>query len=82
MLDAIFAVLYMTIPALLLVFLGVSIYRYASACKREKQAPGSVLPREMKNRKNTLIVAATLVGVMLVVVIGFMILLILSIAYM
>ncbi len=82
MLDAIFAVLYMTIPALLLVFLGISLYRYASARKREKRAPGSVSPQVLKNRRNTLIVAATLVGVMLVVFVGFMILLILSIAYM
>lgn len=82
MLTILIMALYFSIPVLLLAFLGISIYRYGTAKKQEAKAPGSVQPRELKNRKNILIVAATLVGIMLAVTIGFVILLALSIAYM
>lgn len=82
MLGTIYDILFFAIPAIILVLLGVSIYRYVSAKNKNKQAPGTFSPTEMKNRKMWLIIASVIVGVLAAVVIGFMALMFMAVAFM
>ena len=75
-------VLFFAIPALLLVLFAVSLYRYVSAKKRNKAAPGTYAPGEVKKRGIMLIVSAVAAGVLAVVVLGFIALLSLAVAFM
>ena len=75
-------ILFFTIPALLLVLFAVSLYRYVAAKKRNRAAPGTYTDGEMKKRKIILIVSAVAAGVLAAVVLGFMALLFLAVAFM
>ncbi len=77
-----FSILFFAIPTALFAFLGVSIYRYASARKKNAREPGTVSPHELRSRKTALIVSAVLAGVLLLIVVGIVVLLYLAIAYM
>ncbi len=48
----IYDILFFAIPAVLLVFWGVSIYRYISAKKKNAQAPGSFPAQELKKEQS------------------------------
>ena len=74
--------LFLAAPIAAIVFLVLSICRYASAKKQERQQPGSVSPEELKRRKVLLILASILSGVFLVIVLGFMALMFLAVAFM
>ena len=52
----IYDILFFAIPAIIIALLGVSIYRYLSAKRKNKLTPGAVSPEEMKKRKIWLIV--------------------------
>ena len=77
-----YSILFLAIPAIVIVLFGVSLYRYISAKKRNKNAPGTFPPEEIKKRKIFLIITSVILGVFVVVVIGFMALLFLAIAFM
>ena len=69
-------------PAIIIALLGVSIYRYLSAKRKNKLTPGAVSTEEMKKRKIWLIVSAIIAGTLAVVVIGFIALLFMVVAFM
>ncbi len=78
----IYDILFFAIPIALLIFLGISIYRYVSARKRNARNPGTFSPSEMKTRKIILIIVSVLAGVFLAIVIGFIALLFMAVAFM
>ncbi len=78
----IYDILFFAIPVVLLTFLGISIYRYVSAKKKNAKDPETFSPSEMKTRKIVLIIASVLAGVFLVIVIGFIALLFMAVAFM
>jgi len=75
-------ILFFSIPAATILFFGISLYRYCSAVLKNKANPGTFAPEEIKKRKNCLIVALVIAGILAIVVIGFIALLSISIAYM
>ncbi len=82
MFEYIIGFLFFAIPLALLVFLGVSIYRYAFAKKANKKAPETFSQREIKSRKAVLITASVITGTFLAVVVGFAALMLLAVAFM
>ena len=75
-------ILFFAIPTAMILFLGISIYRYCSAVSQNKANPGTFAPVEIKNRKTCLIVASVIAGVFTMVVLGFAALLFMAVAYM
>ena len=75
-------ILFFGIPVILLVLFGVSVYRYDSAKKRNQAVPGTFSEEEIKKRKTMLIVLSVIAGVLAAVVIGFVVLLYMAIAFM
>lgn len=75
-------IFFFAIPMLIIAFFGVSIYRYLSARRKNRIAPGAVLPEEMKKRKIQLIASAIIAGALVIVVIGFIALLFMAVAFM
>lgn len=74
--------LYFFIPAGTISWFVVSLCLYLSARNRNKRQPGSVSPRIMRTRKIMLIVSAVIAGVLTVVVIAFIVLLFMAVAFM
>ncbi len=74
--------LFFAIPAILILCLGISIYRYVSAKKQNEQAPGTVADDEIKRRKTVLILLSVVTGVLVIVVGGFLALLYMAVAFM
>ncbi len=74
--------LFFAIPIAAILFFGISLYRYCSAKFMNKKIPGTFPPAEIKNRKILLIVSSVIMGVLLLIVIGFIALLFMAIAYM
>ena len=70
------------IPLGLVVFFGNCLYRYVSAKRKNREAPGSFPEEEMKKRKTMMIVSAVAAGVVVAVVAGFLAMLVMAIAYM
>lgn len=70
------------VPAVLLIFLGVSIFRYVTAKRKNAKAPDTYSSREMKARETLLIVSAVLTGFFLAILIGLIMLLTMAIAHM
>lgn len=75
-------ILFFGIPAILLLLFGISVYRYVSAKKANREQPGTYSPEEMKKRKLLLIVSSAVAGVLVAVVIGFVALLFMAVAFM
>ncbi len=75
-------ILFFAIPAALLAFWGISIYRYITAKKKNAQAPGSFSAQELKKRKTILVITSVIAGVFLAVVLGFIALLFMAVAFM
>lgn len=74
--------LFFGIPAILIALFGVSVYRYVSAVKQNKEVPGTFSPEEIKKRRTLLIVSSVAAGVLAAVVIGFVWLLFMAVAFM
>ncbi len=72
----IYDILFFAIPIVMLTFLGISISRYLSAKKNNAQAS------ETKKRKAVLIIAGVLAGAFVAVVIGFIVLMFMAVAFM
>ncbi len=75
-------ILYLAVPTLALFFFAATLTLYLTARRKNKKIPGSVSAVSLKNRKLWLIVSSIVLGVMLLVVLGFMGLLLLSVAFM
>lgn len=80
--SLVFDLLFFAIPTALLVFFGISLYRYLSAKSKNKRLPGTFSPEEVKYRRTALILSSVMAGILLAVVIAFVILLSMAIAYM
>ena len=81
-LTYLYGALFYVIPVALLVFFGVSLYRYLSARSQNKAVPGTVSEGAMKTRLTLLIVSGVLAGVVLVGAAGLVLLLFSALAYM
>lgn len=75
-------ILFFGIPASMFLFFGISLYRYRRAKKENREHPGTYSPEEMKKRKLMLIVSSVIVGVLLAVIIGFIVLMYMAVAFM
>ena len=82
MLEIIICYLFFAIPLALVMLFGVSLSRYFSAKRKNRLTPGAFSQKEMRGRKIWLIVTAVMAGVTLVVMVGFIALLFMAVAYM
>lgn len=78
----IYDILFFSIPAIILAFLGVSIYRYVYAKRKNKLSPDTFSNEEINKRKMWLIISAVISGVLVAVVVGFIALLFMAVAFM
>ena len=78
----IYDILFSVIPVGVLAFFIVSLFRYLSAKRQNKQAPDTFSPEDIRRRLILLIVSAVILGVMVAVVIGFIALLFMAVAFM
>lgn len=74
--------LYYIIPAAALVFFAISLFRYHYAKHKNKRIPGTYTPEQMKSRKICLIVSSVIAGIMAVVILAFIGLLMMAVAFM
>ena len=79
---ALYDILFFGIPAILLVLFGISVYRYVSARRANAAQPGTYPDREIQSRKVMLIVMSVIAGALAAVVIGFIALLFMAVAFM
>ena len=82
MLSYIISALYYIIPAAALIFFGISLFRYCYAKHKNKRTPGTYSEEQMKSRKIFLIVASVIAGILAVVVLAFIGLLMMAVAFM
>ncbi len=80
--DFVYIFLFYVIPIAIVAFFGVSLFRYIYAKIKNKKIPGTYQDREIKNRLILLILSSVMAGALVAIVIGFIILLSLAIAYM
>lgn len=78
----IYDILFFAIPIIFVALFGVSLYRYISAKKQNKAAPGTFTDAEVKKRKTMLIVVSVIAGILAAIVIFFLGLLFMAVAYM
>ena len=74
--------LYVAIPVAAIIFFVVSLCMYLSAKKQNKRQPGSVSSQTIKNRKILLIVSSVIAGVLVTILIAFIALLFMAVAFM
>ena len=74
--------LYFAIPVAAIIFFVVSLCMYLSAKKQNKRQPGSVSSQTIKNRKILLIVSSVIPGVLVTILIAFIALLFMAVAFM
>ena len=82
MLSHIISVLYYLIPAAALIFFGVSLLRFCYAKYKNKRMPGKYSAEQMKSRKLCLIVSSVIAGILAAVVLAFVGLLMMAVAFM
>ena len=75
-------ILFFGIPVILIALLGVCLYRYISAKRQNKASPGKFSDKEIRKRKIMLILVSVIVGILTAIVIGFIALLYMAVAYM
>lgn len=74
--------LYFGLPAVSLLWFGISLYRYSIAKHRMKRGKRQYSDQEMKRRKLWLIISAVLLGVLALIVLSFVVLLMMAVAFM
>ena len=82
MLSYIISALYYIIPLFAVLFFGISLFRYLYAKRRNKRIPGAYTDAQMKSRKVWLIVSSVVAGILAVVVLAFIGLLMMAVAFM
>ena len=73
--------LYFAIPVAAILFFIVSLCLFLSARKQNKQQPGSVSAQTLRKRKIMLIVSSVIAGVLAAIVIAFIALLYMAVAF-
>ena len=74
--------LYFAIPVVAILFFIVSLCLFLSAKKQNKLQPGSVSDQALRKRKIMLIVSSVIAGVLAAIVIAFIALLYMAVAFM
>ena len=74
--------LFFGIPALALLFFGISLFRFCYAKYKNKHVPGTFSDEAVRTRKIVFIVSAVIAGILAAVIIGFVILLFMAVAFM
>ena len=82
MLSYIISALYYIIPLFAVLFFCISLFRYLYAKRRNKRIPGTYTDTQMKSRKVWLIVSSVVAGILAVVVLAFIGLLMMAVAFM
>ena len=82
MLSYLISILYYLIPVTAILFFGISLFRYLRAAHQNKKVPGTFGEKQMKSRKICLVVSSVIVGAMAAVVIAFVGLLMMAVAFM
>ena len=75
-------VIFFAVPAILLVFFAISLYRYISAKRENEETPDTFSAEEIKKRKIILIVASIIAATLVAIVIGFIAMLFMAVAFM
>ncbi len=75
-------IIFFAIPVILIALFGISLYRYISAKKQNKAVPGTFSDSEIIKRKTMLIVLSVIAGILAIIVVGFMALLFMAVAFM
>lgn len=78
----IYSILFMLIPIIAIAFLIVSIRRYVSAVRNNKEKPDTFSAEEIKKRKTLLIISIIIMSVFAAVVIGLILLSFMAVAFM
>lgn len=82
MLSYVISALYYIIPLFAVLFFGISLFRYHYAKFQNKRKPGTYSEAQIKSRKIWLIVSAVVAGILAVVVLAFIGLLMMAVAFM
>lgn len=82
MVGILYVLFFYSVPIGLIVLFFVSLFRYISAKKQNNASPSTFADVEIQKRKIILIVISVVTGVITAIVIGFMILMFMAIAYM
>ena len=82
MLSYIVSVLYYLIPVSALTFFAGSLIAFLAAKRKNKQTPGAYSPEQMLTRKICLIISSVILGILVLVVVGFIVLLMTAVAFM
>ena len=82
MLSYIYSFLFFAIPVSMVAFFGISLYRFARAVSANKKNPETFSADEIKKRRLLFIVSAVIAAVLVAVVVGFIALLFMAVAYM
>ena len=82
MLSYIISILYYLIPAGALLFFAGSLISYLIAKRKNKRTPGAYSDAQIRARKICLIVSSVIAGILLVVVLAFIGLLMMAVAFM
>ena len=82
MLSYIISALYYIIPLFAVLFFGISLFRYLYAKHKNKRTPGTYSDTQIKSRKICLIVSSVIAGILAVVVLAFIGLLMMAVAFM
>lgn len=82
MLSYIYSFLFFAIPVSMVAFFGISLYRFVCAVSANKKNSGAFSADEIKKRRLLFIVSAVIAAVLVAVVLGFIALLFMAVAYM
>ena len=82
MLSYLISILYYLIPAAAITFFVGSLISYFKAKNKNKQVPGTYSAEQMKTRKICLIASSVIAGLLLIVVLAFIGLLMMAVAFM
>ena len=82
MIWLVWSILIFALPVAITISFIVSLVRYIKAMKTNKQNPNAIPLYEVKNRLTILIIFSVLMGLLVAIVIGFVILINLAIAFM
>lgn len=82
MLSYFISALYYIIPLFAVLFFGISLFRYLYAKHKNKRTPGTYSDTQIKSRKICLIVSSVIAGILAVVVLAFIGLLMMAVAFM
>ncbi len=73
---------FLSVPVIAIIYFIISLVRYQSAKKKNKQTPDTYNKEEIKTRKKHLIISSCVAGILFAIIIAFVCLFFIGIAYM